>query len=41
MSAKLDRIQDAALKQSLADAQGDLRAGNFPSVVRRAADAYV
>jgi hypothetical protein len=41
MSAKLDRIQDAALKQSLADARGDLRAGNYASVVHRAADAYV
>jgi hypothetical protein len=41
MSAKLKRIQDEALKQSLTDAQADLRAGNYPSVVQRASDAYV
>jgi hypothetical protein len=41
MSAKLNRIQDEALKQSLTDAQGDLRAGNYPAVVHRASDAYV
>ena len=41
MSAKLDRIQDATLKQSLTDAQGDLRAGNYAAVVHRASDAYV
>jgi len=41
MSAKLDRIQDAALRESLSDAQGELRAGNYGGVVHRAADAYV
>jgi hypothetical protein len=41
MSAKLDRIQDEALKQSLADARGELRAGNYSNVVHRASDAYV
>jgi hypothetical protein len=41
MSAKLARIQDVDLKQSLADAQSDLRSGNYPGVVHRAADAYV
>lgn len=41
MSVKLDRIQDPALKQSLTDAQGELRAGNYPAVVHRASDAYV
>jgi hypothetical protein len=41
MSAKLERIQDAAIKQSLTHAQGDLRAGNYPAVVHRSSDAYV
>jgi len=41
MSAKLDRIQDSNLRQSLTDAQSDLRAGNYGSVVHRASDAYV
>jgi hypothetical protein len=41
MSAKLNRIQDEALKQSLIDAQGDLRAANYASVVHLASDAYV
>ncbi len=41
MSAKLDRIQNEALKQTLTDAQAELRAGNYPAVVRRASDAYV
>jgi hypothetical protein len=41
MSAKLDRIQDVSIRQSLSDAQGDLRAGNYPAVVHRASDAYV
>ena len=41
MSIKLKRIQDEALKQSLTDAQGELRAGDYASVVRRSSDAYV
>jgi len=41
MSAKLERIQDTALKQSLTDAQGALRAGDYAGVVHRASDAYV
>jgi hypothetical protein len=41
MSAKLDRIHDDGLKQTLTDAQDDLRAGNYAEVVRRSADAYV
>ncbi len=41
MPAKLERIKDDAVRQSLADAQVSLRAGNFPDVVRRAAEAYV
>jgi hypothetical protein len=41
MSAKLDRIQDTALKQALADARDELRAGDYAGVVRCAADAYV
>jgi hypothetical protein len=41
MSIKLKRIQDEALKQSLTDAQGSLRDGDYASVVRRSSDAYV
>ncbi len=41
MPAKLDRINDGALRQSLADAQESLRAGNFADVVHRAAEAYL
>jgi hypothetical protein len=41
MSIKLKRIQDEALKQSLTDAQGELRGGDYTSVVRRSSDAYV
>jgi hypothetical protein len=41
MSIKLKRIQDEALKQSLTDAQGSLRDGDYASVVHRSSDAYV
>ena len=41
MSIKLKRIQDDALKQSLTDAQGELRDGDYASVVHRSSDAYV
>ena len=40
-ATKLDRIQDAALRESLATAHASLRSGDFPGVVRRAADAYL
>jgi len=41
MSIKLKRIQDEALKESLTDAQGSLRAGDYADVVHRSSDAYV
>ena len=41
MSIKLNRIQDEVLKQSLTDAQGELRDGDYASVVHRSSDAYV
>ncbi len=39
--AKLDRIQDPALRESLRTAHASLVSGNYPDVVRRAAEAYV
>ncbi len=41
MSAKTDRIKDAALRESLASAQASLRGGNFGDVVHRSSDAYL
>lgn len=40
-STKLDRIQDAHLRESLAAAHTALRAGDYKGVVSRAADAYL
>jgi hypothetical protein len=39
--AKLDRIQDSALRESLAAAHASLRSGDYPDVVRRCAAAYI
>jgi hypothetical protein len=39
--ARLERIQDEALRESLRAAHAALVSGNYPEVVRRAADAYV
>ena len=41
MPAKLERIKDDALRESLAAAQDSLRGGNFSDVVHRSSDAYV
>jgi hypothetical protein len=41
VSAKLDRIKDEALRDSLATAQTSLKSGNFADVVHRSSDAYV
>jgi len=41
MPAKLDRIKDDALRDSLATAHVSLKSGNFPDVVHRSSDAYV
>jgi len=41
MPAKLDRIKDEALRDSLATAQASLKSGNFGDVVHRSSDAYV
>jgi hypothetical protein len=41
VSAKIDRIKDEALHDSLATAQASLKSGNFPDVVHRSSDAYV
>lgn len=40
-STKVDRIQDEALRESLAAAHTSLRAGDYKDVVSRAADAYL
>ena len=40
-ATKVDRIQDPTLRQSLQAAHAALRAGDYPQVVRRSADAYV
>ena len=40
MPAKLDRIKDASLRESLTQAKASLRQGNYPDVVHRAAEAY-
>ncbi|MEX0785305.1 MAG: hypothetical protein WD939_01590 [Dehalococcoidia bacterium] len=39
--AKLQRIQDAKLRESLTAAHAALGAGNYKDVVQRAADAYL
>lgn len=41
MPSKLDRINDEALRESLAQAKESLRSGDYADVVRRASDAYV
>ena len=41
MPTKTDRIQDAALRDSMAQAHESLRGGDYADVVRRAADAYI
>ena len=41
MAAKIDRIKDSALRNSLATAQASLKSGNFGDVVHRSSDAYV
>jgi hypothetical protein len=41
MPAKIDRIKDEALRDSLAAAQASLKSGNFADVVHRSSDAYV
>jgi hypothetical protein len=40
-ATKLDRIQDETLRDSLAGAHSSLRSGDYPDVVRRAANAYL
>ena len=40
-TTKLDQIQDAALRDSLAAAHASLKAGNHKDVVQRAGDAYL
>jgi hypothetical protein len=40
MPNKLDRIQDAALRDSLSQAKASLRSGDYADVVQRSADAY-
>ena len=41
MPAKIDRIKDQALRDSLAAAQASLKSANFADVVHRSSDAYV
>lgn len=41
MPGKVDRIQDEALRSSLADAQAALKAGDYKRVVERSSAAYV
>ncbi len=40
-TTKIDRIQDEALRTSLAAAHAALRSGDYPDVVRRCAAAYL
>lgn len=40
-TTKVDRIQDAALRESLASAHASLRSGDYKDVVQRAGDAYL
>ena len=41
MSGKVDRIQDEALRGSLADSQAALKAGDYKTVVELSSAAYV
>ncbi len=41
MSSKLERINDSALRDSLATAQASLKSGNFADVVHRSSEAYL
>jgi hypothetical protein len=40
-ATRVDQIKDEALRQSMAQAHASLRAGDYPDVVRRAADAFL
>ena len=40
-TTKVDRIKDERLRASMAAAHASLRSGDYPDVVRRAADAYL
>jgi hypothetical protein len=40
MAAKLERIQDEGLRQSLQEAKTALRGGDYKAVVERSAEAY-
>lgn len=40
-ATKVDQIKDEALRGSMATAHASLRAGDYPDVVRRAADGYL
>ena len=41
MPAKLKRIKDDALRESLIQAQASLRSGDYPDAVHRCAEAYL
>jgi hypothetical protein len=41
MAKKHERIQDAALRESMAQAHASLRAGEYKDVVQRSGDAYL
>jgi hypothetical protein len=40
-ATRVDQIQDAALRESMAAAHASLRAGEYKDVVQRAADAFL
>ncbi|MEX2159641.1 MAG: hypothetical protein WEB04_09595 [Dehalococcoidia bacterium] len=40
-TTKVDRINDAALRETLAAAHASLKSGDYKDVVQRAADAYL
>lgn len=40
MPTKVDRIADAEIRESLAQAQASLKSGDYLDVVRRCSDAY-
>ena len=40
-ATKVDRIKDAKLRESLAQAHASLRSGDYRDVVQRSADAYI
>ncbi len=40
-ATRVERIKDQKLRQSMAAAHASLRSGDYPDVVRRAADAYL